>query len=83
VIIEAMPPHRLAWDGTGPLLSGENRFSFEPHNRATLLKVTGEFSGFGTMFWGDRLKSIVAEMFAEWLNALKAEAEKAAADSPR
>ena len=79
VITEAAPPHRIAWDGSGPLLSGRNEFTFQAQpDGATLLRVTGEFSGFGTMFWGDRLQRAVTEMFAEWLDALKAEAEKTA-----
>ncbi len=80
VITEAAPPNRIAWDGSGSLLSGENRFSFDSQpDGTTRLTLAGEFSGFGTLFWGDRLKSAVSGLFSEWLNALKAEAERISA----
>ncbi len=76
VITESAPPHHVVWDGSGSLLSGENRFSFDPQpDGTTRLTIVGDFSGFGTMFWGDRLRAAVTELFAEWLRALKAHAE--------
>ncbi len=80
VIIAATPPQGVTWDGSGSLLSGANRFSFEPQaGGTTLLRIAGEFSGFGAMLWGEQLKSVVGELFAVWLEALKVEAEKVAA----
>lgn len=78
-IIESAPPNKIGWRGSGALMTGENWFHFEQNeNGNSLLRVSAEFSGIGTMFWGDKIKNDIIEMFAEWLGALKLEAEKIA-----
>jgi hypothetical protein len=79
VVIESAPPSRIGWRGTSLLVTGKHWFSFEPQpDGTTLLKTWEEFSGPATMFWGNKTKSDIIEMYADWLGALKAEAEKIA-----
>lgn len=79
VITEAMPPNRIAWVGKGIGIEGEHWFSFEPEaDGTTLLKTWEDFSGMLTIFFGASLKQATTTMYKEWLEALKAEAEKIA-----
>ncbi len=79
VILESAPPNKVDWRGSGTLMAGENRFTFDARPDGTcLLKITGEFSGAGTLFWSDKVRSEILQMFVDWLGALKTEAEKLA-----
>ncbi len=79
MILEASPPHKVGWVGKGPGITGEHWFSFEPQgNGTTLLKTWEDFSGLLTLFWGQGTRKAIVDMYAEWLETLKSEAEKIA-----
>ncbi len=82
VIIKSAPPNQIAWVGKAFGLTGEHWFSFEPHaDDTTLLKTWEIFSGPLTMFIGAGSQKKIVGFFADWLGALKEEAEKIAREA--
>lgn len=79
VINESNAPHRVAWTGTAPGFKGTHwhEFSANPDG-TTLIKTWEEFSGFATWFFTPGFKKKLINMYAVWLNALAAQAEKLA-----
>lgn len=79
VILESAPPQRLGWVGTAFGFKGEHWFSFEEQpNGTTQLKTWENMSGFMTLLIGAGTRQKLVAMYREWLEALKAEAEKIA-----
>jgi len=79
VILEAAPPHKLVWVGSSMGFRGEHRFAFEEQpDGSTLLKTWEDSSGFLTSLMSAKLKDDLLNMHKEWLESLKAEAEKIA-----
>lgn len=79
VVLEADPPNKVGWVGTIPGFRGEHWFSFEAQgDGTTLIKTWEDASGWATMFFGSGLKQKLQSMHEEWLQNLKAEAEKIA-----
>ena len=79
VILESDPPRKVGWVGKAAGITGEHWFSFEPQSDGTtMLKTWEDFSGWVTIFWTNGIRKSIVAMYAEWLEALKAEAEKIA-----
>jgi hypothetical protein len=79
VITESELPNRIEWVGTALGFNGQHGFSFEEQSDGTTLIKTWEMlSGPLTWFMGEGLKNNLTAMYREWLEALKAEAEKIA-----
>jgi len=79
VILESAPPQRIAWVGNSIGVRGEHWFCFEPQpDGTTLLKTWEDFSGWLIGLMGDGLQQAIVSMYQDWLQALKAEAEKIA-----
>jgi len=80
VILEVEAPATVAWEGKARGVSFEHWFRFElqPDGATTVLKTWEIFSGPGTLFLGESAKKDIVKMYADWLEALKAEAEKIA-----
>lgn len=79
VILEADAPNKVAWVGKGSGVTGEHWFSFELQpDGTTLMKTWENFSGPGTLFFGNGMKSAVLKMYEDWFAALKFEAERLA-----
>ncbi len=80
VVLEVEAPAKVAWVGKAKGVTGEHWFSFElqPDGATTVLKTWEDFSGPGTFFLGSGMKKDIVKMYADWLDALKIEAEKVA-----
>ncbi|HXZ79133.1 MAG TPA: SRPBCC family protein [Terriglobales bacterium] len=79
VIIESAPPGRIAWVGSVPGFTGKHFFDFKAQpDGNTLLHTWEEDSGLLTFLWGEGRRKSLTDMHADWLNSLKAEAEKIA-----
>jgi hypothetical protein len=79
VVLECSPPNRLAWMGKGLGIRGEHWFSFElQSDGSTLIKTWESFSGPLLLFVGKGTREAITRMFGQWLEHLKAEAEKLA-----
>lgn len=79
VLIESAPPNKIAWVGKAFGLRGEHWFSFDLQpDGTTLIRTWEDFSGPTAIFLGKGLKDAILTMYREWLEALKAEAEKIA-----
>ena len=78
-IIEAAAPNRIAWVGKTMGFTGEHWFTFEAQAEGTtLIKTWEDVSGWLTLFFGSGIKQSLVAMHKDWLEALKAEAEKIA-----
>ena len=76
-VLESSPPERVLWLGRGGGVYGQHTFTFEAEGEGTRATSYEVFSG--TMLWAMPLVSPagrVKRMFAQWLEALKAEVEK-------
>ena len=79
VVLEAAAPNKVGWVGTSFGFRGEHWFTFEPQpDGTTLLKTWEDVSGFATAFFSADFKQGLTRMHQEWLDLLKAEAEKIA-----
>jgi hypothetical protein len=79
VVLEVTPPGRVGWVGKATGVTGEHWFSFEGQgDGTTLIKTWEDLSGWKTAFIGESLKESLLAMHKDWLEALKAEAEKIA-----
>ncbi|MGH9602761.1 MAG: SRPBCC family protein [Terriglobales bacterium] len=78
-ILECTPPHKVGWVGRKPGFVGEHWFSFEEQpDGTTVMKQWENFSGIGTLFFGDGSRKKIVDMYAAWFEALKFEAERLA-----
>jgi hypothetical protein len=78
-IIEAAPPNRVGWVGKTTGFTGEHWFSFEAQpDGTTLIKTWEDISGLMPALFLRGMKQSLAAMHKDWLEALKAEAEKIA-----
>jgi hypothetical protein len=79
VILESAPPNKVGWVGKTTGFTGEHWFSFEPQaDGSTLIKTWEDISGWATAFFGSGTKQSLLAMHRDWLESLKAEAEKIA-----
>lgn len=82
VILECAPPGKVGWVGKLFGIRAEHWFSFEPQpDGTTLLKTWEDFTGPGTIFFGNGRKQAVLKMYADWFDALKFEAERIAREA--
>lgn len=78
-ILECAPPQKVGWVGKFFGVRAEHWYSFEPQpDGTTLMKTWEDFTGPGTLFFGNGRKQAVLKMYADWLEALKFEAERIA-----
>ena len=78
-IVESAPPNKLAWVGKVNGVTGEHWFSFEAQaDGTTVIKTWEDFSGLMTVFLTASIKKSIIATWANWLDALKTEAEKIA-----
>jgi hypothetical protein len=81
-VAEIAAPNQTVWAGNVMGVNIEHRFSFVSQaDGRTLMQSSIELSGPATFFINDDMKKKGLEMFAEWFEALKSEAEKTAAAS--
>ena len=81
-ILECAPPGKVGWVGKFFGIRAEHWFSFEPQpDGTTLMKTWEDFSGPGTLFFGNGRKQAVLKMYADWFDALKFEAERIAREA--
>ena len=79
VILESAPPNKIGWVGKTTGFTGEHWFSFEAQGDGiTVIKTWEDISGWATAFFGSGMKQSLLAMHQDWLEALKAEAEKIA-----
>jgi hypothetical protein len=77
------PARRVAWTAKSFGVGGEQWFSFEPQpDGATLIRSWASVSGALTMFVGENTKRQILAGFADWLDALKQDAERLASQPP-
>jgi uncharacterized protein YndB with AHSA1/START domain len=70
-------PSIVSWQGSAMGVSFVHRFEFASQpDGATLMKTVLELSGAATFFISSKMKQQGVDIFAQWFNALKAEAEK-------
>lgn len=82
VVLECDSPHKVGWVGKGMGIRAEHWFSFEPQpDGTTLMKTWEDFSGPGTLLFGNGRKQAVVKMYADWFEALKFEAERIAREA--
>jgi hypothetical protein len=78
-ILECAAPQKVGWVGKFLGIRAEHWFSFEPQADGTTLMETWEdFSGPGTIFFGNGRREDVVKVYAAWFEALKFEAERIA-----
>ena len=78
-VVESDPPRQIVWTGRGPGVFGQHSFTFEPDDGGTRITTSEVFGGplqwtMGLYAPQKRLRSL----FIQWLQALKAEAERRA-----
>jgi hypothetical protein len=80
-IAEISEPNRAVWTGNVMGVAIEHKFDFtaQPEEQ-TLMQSSIELSGPATFFINDEMKNKGLDMFKEWFDALKSEAEKLAAE---
>ena len=78
-ILECTPARDVHWIANGSAVTAEQWFLFDPQDDGTT-RVTAkqEFSGPMTFMFGETIQKQIAQMYVEWLGALKAEAEQSA-----
>lgn len=78
-VSESSPPRAIVFQVHGSGMSGTMRFAFTAtDSSATTLSVECDFSGWKTALSGGSIQQDFRKAFDEWLDALKAEAEKIA-----
>jgi len=73
-----VPPNIVHWIGRQMGVKAEVLFRFDPDPAGTNIQCFQEVSGAPTMFVTDRIKQEIAGVFDQWLESLKAEAERVA-----
>ncbi len=79
VVLDAAPPNKVGWVGKSFGFTGEHWFSFEAQpDGTTLIKTWEDISGFLGGLIGGKMRQDLLAMHKDWLESLKAEAEKIA-----
>jgi hypothetical protein len=78
-VLDCAPPYSVRWRGRAMGVSVVHSFEFAAQpGGSTFMKTVVELSGPATFFISNKMKQQGVDIFAQWFNALKAEAEKRA-----
>ena len=76
-VVDSALPHSVSWQGSAMGVTFVHRFDFTSQpDGTTLMKTVVDLSGAATFFISNKMKQQGIDMFAQWFNALKTEAEK-------
>jgi hypothetical protein len=75
-VLDATPPNSVHWIARGSAVTAEQWFTFEAQTGGTT-KMTARqiFDGPMTFMFGETVQRQITEMYAEWMNIIKAQAE--------
>jgi Polyketide cyclase / dehydrase and lipid transport len=80
-VSESAAPNRATWSGNVMGVTIEHRFEFLPEPEGTLMQSKIELSGPATFFINGDMQKKGLEMFSNWFDSMKAQAEKLGAKS--
>lgn len=75
-IVEAAPPGAVHWIARGSAVTAEQWFTFEAQpDGTTKMTARQTFDGPMTFMFGDTVQRQITEMYSEWMNVVKTQAE--------
>ncbi len=75
-VLEAAPPNSIHWIARGTAVTAEQWFTFEAQpDGTTRMTARQTFDGPMTFMFGETVQRQITEMYNEWMNIVKAQAE--------
>lgn len=75
-ILEFTPPNSIHWIARGTAVTAEQWFNFEAQpDGTTRMTARQQFDGPMTFMFGETVQRQISDMYTEWMNIVKAQAE--------